>query len=61
MCKTREEIAEKYLYLALKELSKRRGSIKYGRELERKYREELFERKTVDESVSSNKLKLVLK
>lgn len=57
MCKTREEIAEKYLYLALKELSKRRGSIKYGRELERRYHDELYAKINAD----NNKIKLFLK
>ena len=39
---SREEITQKYLFIALEELSKHRGSIKKGRSIESMWRKELL-------------------
>lgn len=39
---SREEITQKYLFMALEELAKHRGSIKKGRSIEQMWRKELL-------------------
>lgn len=39
---TREKITQKYLFLALEELSKHRGAIKRGRAIENMWKKELL-------------------
>ena len=39
---SREEITQKYLFIALEELAKHRGSIKKGRSIEQMWRKELL-------------------
>lgn len=39
---SREEITQKYLFMALEELSKHRGSIKKGRAIEQMWRKEIL-------------------
>lgn len=42
MCTSREEITEKYLLMALEELSKHRGSIKKGRAIDQMWHKEML-------------------
>lgn len=57
---SREEITQKYLFKALKELSKHRGCIKEGRNIEKAYKEEIiaFEE---DKNKPKTKIKLNIK
>lgn len=51
----REEITEKYLFLALEELSKHRGAIKRGRFLETAWRKEVLRNQVMQEAVEARK------
>lgn len=42
MCTSREAITEKYLLMALEELSKHRGSIKKGRAIDQMWHKEML-------------------
>lgn len=42
MCTSREAITEKYLLMALEELSKHRGSIKKGRSIDQMWHKEML-------------------
>lgn len=47
MCTSREEITEKYLLMALEELSKHRGSIKKGRSIDKMWHKEMLYYETI--------------
>lgn len=61
---TREEITEKYLLMALEELSKHRGSIKKGRSIDQMWHKEMLNYESVwkyrenDKPVSKPVIKL---
>lgn len=44
---SREEITQKYLFMALEELAKHRGSIKKGRSIDQMWRKELLYYETI--------------
>lgn len=47
MCTSREAITEKYLLMALEELSKHRGSIKKGRAIDKMWHKEMLYYETI--------------
>ena len=53
---SREEITQKYLFMALEELSKHRGSIKKGRSIEQMWRKELLYYENVGKYREENKV-----
>lgn len=53
---SREEITQKYLFMALEELSKHRGSIKKGRSIEQMWRKELLYYENVGKYGEENKV-----
>ena len=53
---SREEITQKYLFMALEELSKHRGSIKKGRSIEQMWRKELLYYENVCKYREENKV-----
>ena len=53
---SREEITQKYLFIALEELSKHRGSIKKGRSIEQMWRKELLYYENVGKYREENKV-----
>lgn len=52
---TREEITEKYLIMALQELSKHRGSIKKGRAIDQAWHKEMLNYELVYKYTNNNK------
>lgn len=53
---SREEITQKYLFMALEELAKHRGSIKKGRSIEQMWRKELLYYENVGKYREENKV-----
>lgn len=65
MCTSREAITEKYLLMALEELSKHRGSIKKGRSIDQMWHKEMLNYEQVwkyrDTDNSTNKAVIKLR
>ena len=57
----REEITQKYLFIALEELSKHRGSIKKGRAIEQMWRKEILYYENVGKYKEDKKTVIKLK
>ena len=58
---SREEITQKYLFIALEELSKHRGSIKKGRAIEQMWRKEILYYENIGKYKEDNKTVIKLK